>query len=61
MSHWWWYKEWRCPRGNDAGKSFTLKEFLEIFNDIEDEKDEMLGADTNLEKNITERSKKPDK
>lgn len=42
------------------GKSFTLKEFLEVFNDFEGEKDKILGADKNLEKSITERSKMAD-
>lgn len=32
-------KRWRCPRGSDAEKAFTLKEYSKIFYDIERAKD----------------------
>lgn len=40
--------EWKCPRQNNAGKFFTLKELLEIFHDIESTKGKILEDDTNL-------------
>lgn len=42
-----WQKGW-CPRGNDTGKNFTLKELSRYFT--ENGKDKMLEADLNLER-----------
>lgn len=35
-----------------AKKPFTLKELLEVLHDLESTKDEMLEADSNLERNM---------
>lgn len=39
-----WWKGWGCPRGSALTKDLTLKEFSEIFHDIEFVKDKMLEA-----------------
>lgn len=43
-------KRWSCPRGSDAEKAFTLKEYSKIFYDIESEKDKIFEVDPCLEK-----------
>lgn len=48
-----WRKGWRCPRGSAVAKYLILKKFSEIFHDIENVKDIMLGADPNLERTVT--------
>lgn len=43
-------KSW--PRRSDSGKIFTLKEYLELFHDIENAEDRMLEANADLERNM---------
>lgn len=42
-------------RGNNTGKNFTLKEFLELVCNTESTKDKRWKADPNLERQMTVR------
>lgn len=42
----------RYPRASDTSKMFTLKEFLETFQNIENENDKMLESDPNLKRSM---------
>lgn len=43
----------KIPWKNDTGKIFTLREFVELLHDIKSEKNDMLEANSDLERNRT--------
>lgn len=53
LGKWLWWKGGSYPRGSALTKHLTLKEFSEIFHNIESVKDKMLEMDPKLERSMT--------